>query len=139
MENIIIRKYLDSDYQNLLNLITENFEINKNITITNSDTSYSIVAVLNDTIVGHIRIDKLTNCFKNCDYLIINYVCTAKEYQHQHIATTLLNYVDNIAKENNISYIELTSKPSRIFANQLYLKNGYQKKETNCFIKTLYF
>lgn len=37
------------------------------------------------------------------------------------------------AKVRDLSYIDLTSKPSRIEANELYLSLGFKKRDTNCY------
>ena len=47
----------------------------------------------------------------------------------------MLDFVDNIAKEDNISYITLTSGYQRIEAHRLYEKCGYVKRESNIFKK----
>jgi hypothetical protein len=37
------------------------------------------------------------------------------------------------AKLRGMSHLDLTSSPSRVAANELYLKLGYEKRETNIY------
>ena len=49
----------------------------------------------------------------------------------------MLEFIFNMAKDDNISYIELTSRSSREAANHLYLKNGFVIRDTNVFRKEM--
>ena len=53
------------------------------------------------------------------------------------IATKMLEFIFNYAKNDDVSYIELTSKSSREAANHLYLKNGFVVRDTNVFRKDI--
>lgn len=134
MDNIIIRKYKNTDFKETITLLKKNFQINDNITnIEDNEFSFGIVATINNIVVGYTRVDKLKNIGKNCYYYYLNYICVDINYQNQNIGTTMLKYILNRAKENNINYIELTSKSSREAANHLYLKEGFTIKKTNVF------
>ena len=49
------------------------------------------------------------------------------------VAQKLMTKAIEIAKENGASSISLTSNPQRVAANQLYIKMGFQKRETNAY------
>ena len=54
-----------------------------------------------------------------------------------NIATKLLEFIFNYANNDNVGYIELTSKSSREAANHLYLKSGFVIRDTNVFRKEI--
>ena len=138
MEDLIIRKYDNSDFKEVINLLKMNFKIDNNIKFLEDDNnSFGIVSFYNNKLVGYIRIDKLKNIGKNCYYYLLNYVCVNSNYQNINIGTKMLEYIFKKAKNDNISYIELTSKPTREAANHLYLKNGFILRDTNVFKKEI--
>ena len=49
------------------------------------------------------------------------------------IGRTLVNHAIQFAKEKGITKIELTSSPSRVAANILYLKMGFELRDTNVY------
>lgn len=56
-----------------------------------------------------------------------------KNYQRRGIGTELIRMLRKVAKNQNMSYIEFTSKPERVTTNNYYLKLGAIKKETNTY------
>ncbi len=138
MNNLIIRKYNNDDFIEVLTLLKSHFNIKEHIkSLIDNDISYGIVAVTNQKIVGYIRVDKLKDIGRDCLYYILNYVCVDSNYQNMNIATTMLNYIFDNAKKDKVKYIELTSKPIREIANHLYLKNGFIIRDTNVFRKEI--
>ena len=53
------------------------------------------------------------------------------------IGTKMLEFIFNYAKNDSVSYIELTSRSSREAANHLYLKTGFVIRDTNVFRKEM--
>ena len=138
MDNLIIRKYVNDDFNEVIKLLKDNFNISDNIkSIDDNLNSFGIVATTDKKIVGYLRIDKLYNPFKKCYYYFLSYVCVDSNYQNAGIATKLLEFIFNMAKDDNISYIELTSRSSREVANHLYLKTGFVIRDTNVFRKEI--
>lgn len=135
--DIVIRKYKRKDFNQTVNLLKENFNIKEIKEIKNNKNSFNIVAVTNKEVIGYLKVDKLKDIGKNCNYYILNYICVKKDHQNNHIGTKLLEHIFKIANKNNIKYINLTSKPTREIANKLYLKEGFNIKETNFFQKEL--
>lgn len=92
-----------------------------------------LLAKSNDNIItgtcSIILITTLTGIKCRLEDLIVH-----KDYRNMGIASNLLNEAIQIAKINNCISIELTSKPSRIEANKLYLKIGFIPRETNTYI-----
>ena len=53
------------------------------------------------------------------------------------VATALIWHALNLARENGAEKVDLSSRPWREAANNLYLKFGFEKRETNMY--RLYF
>ena len=131
---INIRTYKTSDKDSLNILLKEVYGLEKEDTTTNN---IEIVAVYNDQIIGYLTINKLYDSVRNINYAFLNYVCVKKEYRNKGIASNMLEYVFNICKKLNISYIELTSNDKRIEAQYLYQNMGFSIRETNVFRKEI--
>lgn len=54
-------------------------------------------------------------------------------YRGQGIGESIMKKTLEEAKKMNVQSIFLTSRPSRVAANALYVKMGFIKKETNCY------
>jgi len=57
--------------------------------------------------------------------------------RNQGIASVLIMKVIEIAKQMNLASLHLTSRPSRVAANELYKKWGFKLHETNYYILIL--
>lgn len=94
-----------------------------------------LLAKENHHVVGHIWIQKQYDFYKHCDYFYFMYICVKSEYRHLGIATRLIEEAERLKQEMNVSYITFTSGQARTEANQLYQKLGYEKKDSNVYIK----
>ena len=138
MDNLVIRKYDDIDFREVISLLKSQFNISDSIEYLNDNAnSFGIVATINKSVVGYMRVDKLKNIGKDSYYYILNYICVDSNYQNMNIATKLLEFSFNYANNDNVGYIELTSKSSREAANHLYLKSGFVIRDTNVFRKEI--
>ena len=138
MDNLVIRKYDDIDFREVISLLKSQFNISDSIEYLNDNAnSFGIVATINKSVVGYMRVDKLKNIGKDSYYYILNYICVDSNYQNMNIATKLLEFIFNYANNDNVGYIELTSKSSREAANHLYLKSGFVIRDTNVFRKEI--
>jgi ribosomal protein S18 acetylase RimI-like enzyme len=54
-------------------------------------------------------------------------------YRGQGIGEKLVQHAINFAKTNDVNLLMLTSHPSRIAANKLYPKVGFNRRETNVY------
>lgn len=64
---------------------------------------------------------------------IIEDVVVDEKYRGQGLGQQLTQKLIDIAKQNYAKYVDLTSSPSRIAANELYKKMGFEKRETNVY------
>lgn len=60
-------------------------------------------------------------------------VIVDQDARGQSIGEKMLQYVIDFAKKLNVASINLTSSPSRIAANKLYQKLGFNLRETNVY------
>lgn len=58
-------------------------------------------------------------------------------YRGQGIAERLNLQLIEEARKRKLVHLDLTSSPARVAANKLYLKLGYEKRETNVYRKKL--
>ena len=137
MENLSIREYCNDDFNEVIKLLKSNFKISDTIKELDKDgdNGFSVVASFNKRIVGYIRVDIIKDIGKNSNYYFLSYVCVNSDYQNMNVATKMLDFVFNRAKDDKVIYIELTSRSSRKAANHLYLKTGFEIRDTNVFRK----
>lgn len=129
---VYVRKYLDEDFNDVKKIVDDSFSINISKIISTSN-SFSLVAVSNDKVVGHVRIDCLYDTFMNKNYFIIGYLCVDQAFRRLGIGKMMLDEVMKIAVENDISYVEITSREEMLYAHHLYEKCGFIKRESLVF------
>lgn len=127
-----IREYIDSDLSSLNVLLNDVYDIEKVNCITDN---IELVAIDDEAVVGYLMLNIMHDSIKNIRYGMVNYVCVAKEYRRQGIATKLFEKVFDICRNKNISYIELTSNETRVEAHALYKKIGFMVRDTTVFRK----
>ena len=134
----MIIKVLEEDNITLEELLKESFHkdvekinikecLNKNIRF--------LCALNNGVVISTIMITTKYNPVRNTNSFYLDYVCTKEEYRNMGIATKLLNEVDNFAKKENISKIELDTSYDREPAIKLYEKLEYLKKSAYIYSK----
>ena len=132
-----IRKAKEKDHTKIVILISKYFEKINAKKFDDSKDHFSLIAVKDEEIIGHVRVDKLTDPFKNISYYLLNYICVEEKYRNQHIGSLLLKEEEKKAQEDNIAYLELTSRKERNIAHHLYLKEDFVIRETMVFRKKL--
>ena len=63
-------------------------------------------------------------------------VVVGETYQGQGIGRKLMEFAIQFVKQNEVSLLTLTSRPAKVAANKLYIKLGFEKKETNVYKMT---
>lgn len=102
-----------------------------------SDGDIELLCVSNNLVVGYVVFNKIVDKVRNISYGYANYVCVHNDYRNQHIATKLLEKAFSICKDEGISYIELTTNPTRVEAHELYKKLGFEQRNTDVFRKEI--
>ncbi len=91
--------------------------------------SYRFLAVKDQTnkIIGYVSCIIAYNLFDGGrPYMELWWLGVHPEYRRKGIATKLISYVENIAKEYNCEFICFTSENNRVDAHEFYKKNGYE-------------
>lgn len=65
--------------------------------------------------------------------VLIEDVIVDKEHRGQKLGERIIEKLIEYAQQNKAKYIELTSKPARKAANELYKKLGFRKRKTNVY------
>ena len=63
-------------------------------------------------------------------------VVVGEDYQGQGMGKKLMAFAIQFVKQQQVSLLTLTSNPARIAANKLYMKLGFERKETNVYKMT---
>ena len=136
---MIIEFLKEEKCNEMFNLIKDcfNLEVNDNNIkeIVKSENCKAIIMKNKDELIGTAIIDILNDYIKNQKYYYINYVCIKKEYRGCGYSKKIMEYIEELARQENISYIILTSSSQREIANKLYLSLDYKKIDTNLFKK----
>jgi len=137
---MIIEFLKEEKCNEMFNLIKDcfNLEVNNNNNIKEirkSENCKAIIMTNKDELIGTAIIDILNDYIKNQKYYYINYVCIKKEYRGYGYSKKIMEYIEELARQDNISYIMLTSSSQREIANKLYLSLDYKKIDTNIFKK----
>lgn len=136
---MIIEFLKEEKCNEMFNLIKDcfNLEVNDNNIkeIIKSENCKAIIMKNKDELIGTAIIDILNDYIKNQKYYYINYVCIKKEYRGCGYSKKIMEYIEELARQENISYIILTSSSQREIANKLYLSLDYKKIDTNLFKK----
>lgn len=104
------------------------------VRLVNSGTSILLLARLTDTnspIVGMLTISLYR--VPTGGRSIVEDLVVDTNYRNKGIAKALLLSAIGIAREAGANGVSLTSNPGRVEANQLYVRMGFNKRETNAY------
>lgn len=134
-------KLVDQDTEaSTLSLIETMFSLKStNHSFLNSmdQNQRSFIAVLKNLVVGHVLITTLMDPVKKVSFYRLDYICVATDYQKRGIGTKLLEFVEELAGQEKITWIEFTSAYYRKEAHSFYLINDYQIRDTATFRKVI--
>ena len=89
----------------------------------------------NEEVVASITLEERFEYIKNQKYYFISYLGVKKEYRRKGYASKLFKKVEELAKENDIKYLELTSGNQRRIAHFFYKDKQFKIKDTMVFVK----
>lgn len=94
-----------------------------------NEMTHMFVAVDGDEIVGSLTLAlyRIPTSLKG----IIEDVVVDESARGRGVASKLMQRAIDNARENGVSKIELTSRPTRIAANKMYRKFGFEVRDTN--------
>lgn len=125
-ENLTILKLNETHINSILdieksqNLIILTERMISNDMLNASDTTLYFGVILNNKLIGYIAITCVI------DTIDILSIVTMKDYEHNGIASLLLEYIFNFAKNNGINKIFLEVRTSNLRAIKLYKKNDFK-------------
>lgn len=64
--------------------------------------------------------------------VVVSSSCRGKGYGRELVSALIAK-----AEELNVHHIKLTSNPARVAANKLYQQLGFERYETNCYMKNI--
>lgn len=96
-------------------------------------SSYLFVArdVVNKKIAGMVMV--MIYRIPDSKKAYVDDLVVDEHFRNRGIATMLFDKVIATAREEHVSYIELTSNPDRVKGTPIYEKLGFQKRETNVY------
>ena len=101
--------------------------------LINNDT---VLIVKNqDKIIASVTLEEHYEYIKAEKFYHIGYFGVLKEYRRMGYAKILFDKIEELVKENNIKYLELTSGNHRKAAHYLYQSRGFKIKDTTVFVK----
>ena len=89
----------------------------------------------NEEVVASVSLEERFEYIKNQKYYFISYLGVKKEYRRKGYASKLLKKVEELVKENDIKYLELTSGNQRRIAHFFYKDKQFKIKDTMVFVK----
>ncbi len=95
-----------------------------------------VLVILNQNkVIASLILEECFDAIKSKKYYRIGYFGVLKEYRRMGYANRLFEEVEEMVKENDIKYLELTSGNHRKAAHFFYQKNGFKVKDTTVFVK----
>ena len=132
--------YSQQDLQDLDSLMHDLAETSgcdeENLKITIADPNAHVLVIRDG---GHI-VATGTLCVKHTpefasaeiESVVVSSQCRGKGYGKQ-----LLTALIDTARQLKVRHIKLTSNPKRVAANKLYQALGFERYETNCYMKNI--
>lgn len=133
--DINIREYNDSDYKFVNAILNESFDVEKS-NVSNS-IAHEFVAVYDGKVVGYFYLLDSIDIVENIKCYFLEYLCVDSNYRGLGIANSMMEYIFDYSKKNDVKRIELTSNKHRVAAHGLYKKYGFIVRDTVVFRKDL--
>lgn len=89
----------------------------------------------NNKIAASLNLEERFEYVKGQKYYFIGYLGVRKEFRRMGYASKLFKKVEELVKENDIKYIELTSGNQRRTAHYFYKSKEFKIKDTTVFVK----
>lgn len=145
--NIIIREYDNNDFEEVKNILFEAFpEVNDLLeksmrsseTLNLDKNKYiQLVAEEEGNVVGYALASRSNDPVLIRTNLWIDYVCVSSEHRGKGIAKQLMKRIEDIAIEEKVLFLQLTSSRFRTGARKLYMDMGFTIRESDIFRKVL--
>lgn len=88
-----------------------------------------------DRVIAAATLEENFEYIKKQKYYHLSYLAVSKEYRRMGLANLIFSKIEELVRENSISYIELTSGNQRKAAHYFYQSKDFKIKDTTVFIK----
>ena len=132
---IKVRNYQEKDKEVVNEILRESFQVEKEN--FKEESFYELVAEIEDKVCGYLLLTKVKNPILNKNYYLMDYVCVKEEFRGRKVGEELIKKAEEIAREEQAIYIQLTCNYKRKIAHHLYEKCGFIKRESDVFRKEL--
>ena len=133
--DVIVDYYKEEYLDDINKVLKEAFNIEKSN--FSGEEFKEIVAIVDNKAVGYLVLTKVLNPIKNKYYYLVDYVCVLSKYRGLGIRDRLMEFAEDIAREDNAMYLQLTCSTHRVAAHRLYERCGYIKRDSDQFRKVL--
>lgn len=146
MENVV-RYYCNEDFEMVKRILINSFpEVNdllekslisyKNLDL-DKNKYIQLVVEVDGKVVGYLLASWCFDPIVNKMNMWIDYVCVDEAYRGMGLAKELLMKIEEIAREENVMFLQLTSSRFRTSARKLYADLGFVLRESDIFRKVL--
>ena len=144
---MIVREYDNRDFNDVCDILVEAFpsvaasfkdkEITSDLLELDKKKYFQVVAELDDKVVGYLLATKNVDPVLKRNNFWIDYVCVDSNCRGRGIGRELLKKIEEIAREEDGYYLQLTSSRFRTHARKLYMDFGFEMRESDIFRKVL--
>lgn len=133
--NIEVRDYKQEDFSFVNSILQESFSVSKR---EFHDSCFRELVVTCDGVVcGYLLLTKVLNPILGKYYYLVDYVCVDSKYRGNGLSKKLLERASEIAKEEEIYYLQLTCGRKRLAAHKVYLDSGFVMRDSDIFRKEI--
>ena len=135
--SIEVENLKKKDIDSYIKFIDEIFGYEANSEVIEKMIKKNKVLVIkdNEEVVASVCLEERFEYIKNQKYYNISYLGVKKQYRRKGYASKLFKKVEELVKENDIKYLELTSGNQRRIAHFFYKDKQFKIKDTMVFVK----
>lgn len=133
--DLMVRKYLDADFDEVNELLYKSFGYN--VDKQKDEKVHEFVGVYDSKVVGYFILYEMIDIVRNIKIYHIDYVCVDSEYRGRGFGKKMMEWAIKYAEDNGVRRIELTSGNQREVAHKLYLDLGFMKRDSSIFRKVI--
>ena len=125
------------DIEKYINFINEVFgyEGEKEVIEKSLRKNKILIIKKEEEIIAAVTLEERLEYIKNLKYYFISYLGVKKEYRRKGYGSRLFKKIEELVKENEIDYIELTSGNQRRIAHFFYKDKSFKIRDTMVFVK----
>ena len=125
------------DVDKYINFINEVFgyEGDKEVIEKTFRKNKILVIKKEEEIIAAVTLEERLEYIKNLKYYFISYLGVKKDYRRKGYGSKLFKKIEELVKENEIDYIELTSGNQRRIAHFFYKDKSFKIRDTMVFVK----